>query len=86
MYLHEKQEDFRELLRLTADWASLPRSFVVKDYFAVTMLKEVTRRNPAIVFKGERASQSAMALSVAFPKMWISVYRKNTQRKACAVV
>lgn len=30
----------------------LAESFVVKDYFAVAMLKGVTRRNPAIVFKG----------------------------------
>lgn len=52
MYLHENQETFKELVRLTAEWATAARAFVVKDYFAVAMLKEATCRNPALVFKG----------------------------------
>lgn len=50
--MHEDSIEFKELVRQVADRRQMPRSFIVKDYFAVEMLKEVTRRNPALVFKG----------------------------------
>lgn len=52
MFLHENPTDFKELVRQVAERKQMPRSFVVKDYFAVEMLKEMTRRNPTLVFKG----------------------------------
>ena len=52
MYLHEDFDQFREAVRLTSEQFGMARTFVVKDYFAVLVLKEVTHRNPALVFKG----------------------------------
>lgn len=52
MYLHKDKAAFRELVRLTSENRNIAPEFVVKDYFAVMMLREVTRRNPAVVFKG----------------------------------
>ncbi|WP_241159198.1 nucleotidyl transferase AbiEii/AbiGii toxin family protein [Adlercreutzia sp. ZJ141] len=52
VYLHENPADFKELVRQVAEYEQMPQSFIVKDYFAVQILKEVTRRNPALVFKG----------------------------------
>lgn len=52
MYLHKDKAIFRELVRLTSEVRNVAPEFVVKDYFAVMMLREITRRNPAVVFKG----------------------------------
>lgn len=52
MYLHENADDFKELVAATAAHLERATSFVVKDYFAVTMLGEVVAADPDIVFKG----------------------------------
>ncbi|MEC4271751.1 nucleotidyl transferase AbiEii/AbiGii toxin family protein [Adlercreutzia sp. R25] len=51
-YLHNHWRLFSDLTAAVSEGAGLDESFVVKDYFAVAMLKEVTCRNPALVFKG----------------------------------
>lgn len=52
MYLHENGDDFRQLVAGAAEHYGRAASFVVKDYFAVMMLKELLQRNPDLVFKG----------------------------------
>lgn len=51
-YLHNHRRLFNDLTAAVSEGTGLDESFVVKDYFAVAMLKEVTCRNPALVFKG----------------------------------
>jgi hypothetical protein len=52
MYLHESQDDFRELVAATSDHCNRAISFVIKDYFAIMMLRELITENNALVFKG----------------------------------
>lgn len=52
MYLHENADDFRELVAAASAHFERAASFIVKDYFAVTMLKELTSADPDLVFKG----------------------------------
>ena len=52
MYLHENADDFRELVAATFEHFGRAVSFIVKDYFAVAMLKELTSADPDLVFKG----------------------------------
>lgn len=51
-YLHNQGRLFSDLATGASEAMGLDESFVVKDYFAVAMLKEITCRNPALVFKG----------------------------------
>lgn len=52
MYLHEDASLFGEALIGAAAEMSLSEEFVAKDYWAMMMLKEVTKRNSDLVFKG----------------------------------
>lgn len=52
MYLHDSMHDFKDLVAKTASHLGRTGSFIVKDYFAVTILKEITAINPDLVFKG----------------------------------
>lgn len=51
-YLHNQGRLFSDLATGASEAMGLDESFVVKDYFVVAMLKEITCRNPALVFKG----------------------------------
>ncbi|WP_302964133.1 nucleotidyl transferase AbiEii/AbiGii toxin family protein [uncultured Adlercreutzia sp.] len=51
-YLHSQSRLFSDMVTSVSESIGLDEALVVKDYFAVTMLKEVARRNPALVFKG----------------------------------
>lgn len=52
MYLHENLRLFQELLFYMDRDTQYGRSYIVKDYFAVSFLKEAIRSNSALVFKG----------------------------------
>lgn len=52
MFLHENHTEFRELLRATTDSLGVAQAFVLKDYYAVAFLREITRYNPEAIFKG----------------------------------
>jgi len=50
--LHEDSELMEGLVAQTAVALDKDEQYVVKDYFAVMMLREITSRNPDVVFKG----------------------------------
>ena len=52
MYLHDDEAAFRAAVLSCADSLGMSPSFVAKDYFIVLLLKEITSRNPDVVFKG----------------------------------
>ncbi|WP_418253674.1 nucleotidyl transferase AbiEii/AbiGii toxin family protein [Gordonibacter urolithinfaciens] len=52
MYLHEDQDALEQSVRATTNALGLSEGYVLKDYYAVTMLREVTQRNPDLIFKG----------------------------------
>jgi hypothetical protein len=52
MYLHDDKAAFRAAVLSCADSLDMPPAYVAKDYFIVLMLKEITGRNPNVVFKG----------------------------------
>ena len=51
-YLHEDKELMDDLVAQTAAALGRDERYVAKDYFAVMMLREITERNPDVVFKG----------------------------------
>ena len=52
MYLHDNAVDLRALVPATSEHFGRAVSFIVKDYFAVAMLKGLTSADPDLVFKG----------------------------------
>lgn len=52
MYLHEGQDVLSQAVKATSRAFGLSESYVLKDYYAVSMLREVMRRDPDLVFKG----------------------------------
>lgn len=52
MYLHENPEEMSQLVVSAAEHFSRAEAYILKDYFATMILREVTSRNPKLVFKG----------------------------------
>jgi len=52
MFLHDNKELFEEVIYNTADFCKLPIAIIEKDYYVTLILKEISKRNPDIVFKG----------------------------------
>lgn len=52
MYLHENQDALGQAVAAASRALDLSESYVLKDYYAVSMLREVMRRDPDLVFKG----------------------------------
>ena len=52
MYLHEHQDVLRQAVTAASDALGLTEGYVLKDYYAVYMLKEITQPDPDLVFKG----------------------------------
>lgn len=52
MYLHENQDALRQAVTAASAALGLSEGYVLKDYYAVAMLREVMRRDPDLVFKG----------------------------------
>jgi hypothetical protein len=52
VYLHNDAALFEEVLLDAARAFAISEEFAAKDYWAMTMLKEVAGRNPSLVFKG----------------------------------
>ena len=52
MFLHENNELFEEVIFNTAELCKLPIAIIEKDYYVTLILKEISKRNPDIVFKG----------------------------------
>ena len=52
MYLHEDQDALSQSVKAASNALGLSEGYVLKDYYAVTMLREVTQRNSDLVFKG----------------------------------
>lgn len=52
MYLHETRGVLSQLVRTTAQKYRMSEPYVLKDYYATMMLKELTSRNPDLIFKG----------------------------------
>ena len=52
MFLHENKELFEEVIFNTADFCKLPIAIIEKDYYVTIVLKEISKRNSDIVFKG----------------------------------
>ena len=52
MYLHENPEEMAQLVVGAAEHFSRAEAYVLKDYYATMVLREVTSRNPRLVFKG----------------------------------
>lgn len=61
MYLHENPEEMTQLVVNAAGRFSRAEAYILKDYFATMVLREVTSRNPELVFKGAPACRSATA-------------------------
>ena len=53
MKLHQNQQDFEELIELTAQWRHIPSDAVRKDYFITLLLKNLSDSEfvDSIVFK-----------------------------------
>ncbi len=51
-YLHENPEAFQALIKIIYETTGTKEEFLIKDYFTVLALREITKRNPAVVFKG----------------------------------
>ncbi len=52
MFLHSNALLFEEVLLRASAAFSISEEFAAKDYWAMTMLRQVTERNPDLVFKG----------------------------------
>lgn len=54
MKLHQNQQDFEELIELTAQWRHIPSNAVRKDYFITLLLKNLADSEfvDSVVFKG----------------------------------
>lgn len=52
MYLHDEADLFQQVATECALSLGTAESYVVKDYFAVSLLKKAVQTNPMIVFKG----------------------------------
>lgn len=52
MFLHDNKELFEEVIFNTADFYKLPVAIIEKDYYVTLVLKEISKHNPDIVFKG----------------------------------
>ena len=52
VYLHEDAASFDELVARAAQRYDLLVEYVAKDYFIFMLLREIARKNPAVVFKG----------------------------------
>lgn len=52
MYLHDDADVLSQAVRAASVEYGLHEDYVLKDYFAVMLLKEVTRRDEDLVFKG----------------------------------
>ncbi len=54
MKLHQNQQDFEELIELTAQWKHIPSDAVRKDYFITLLLKNLADSEfvDSVVFKG----------------------------------
>ena len=51
-FLHENATQFRAIVLACAEALDISPAFVVKDYFITVLLREITVRNPDVVFKG----------------------------------
>ncbi|MBQ9041305.1 MAG: nucleotidyl transferase AbiEii/AbiGii toxin family protein [Eggerthellaceae bacterium] len=52
MFLHENPEELAQLVTSTAIRFERAEAYILKDYFATMVLREVVSRNPRVVFKG----------------------------------
>lgn len=52
MYLHDDADLLSQAVRAASAEFGLSEDYVLKDYYAITLLKEVTRRDEDLVFKG----------------------------------
>ena len=52
MYLHSRPEELQQLVAATANRLGRAEAYIEKDYYAMAVLREVTARNPRLVFKG----------------------------------
>lgn len=52
MYLHENKEELAQLVSDAAIRFERAEAYILKDYYATMVLREVTSRNPRVVFKG----------------------------------
>lgn len=52
MRLHLETELYKELVKRTADALNIQEPFVEKDYYAISVLKELVSRDDKLVFKG----------------------------------
>ena len=53
MYLHkEDKELFHDIVVTVSERSGIEESIVEKDYYVTMILKELTFRNPDVVFKG----------------------------------
>lgn len=52
MYLHDDQDALSQSVKAASNALGLSEGYVLKDYYAVTMLREIMRRDPDLVFKG----------------------------------
>ena len=53
MYLHkEDRELLRDIIITVSERSGIEESIVEKDYYVTMILKELTFRNPDVVFKG----------------------------------
>lgn len=60
MYLHkEDKELFHDIVVTVSERSGIEESIVEKDYYVTMILKELTFRNPDVVFKGETSLSKA---------------------------
>lgn len=52
MYLHERPDELAQLVTDAAAYFSRAEPYIVKDYYAMVVLREAIARNPRFVFKG----------------------------------
>ncbi len=81
MFLHENKELFEEIIFNTSDFCNLPISIIEKDYYVTLVLKEIIKRNPDIVFKGDTYLSKCYKIIDRFPKILILASLVKPDRK-----
>ena len=51
-YLHENKEEFKNAVNLASDYFHIQPIIAEKDYYVTMILREVSKRQDFIVFKG----------------------------------
>lgn len=52
MFLHNEKELFEDIIYNTSEYLNLPIAIIEKDYYVTSILKEISKLQPDIVFKG----------------------------------